>query len=103
MPRCHRPLVQSVFVRTFRICSVVTALAVIAAYAHRLCLGAGTPASGRFASSASCAVLDLGADAGLRLGGAAVERGLINTWLQAAGVIAEPLTLVRNEFGVVVA
>ena len=29
------------------------------------------------------------------------NRGLINTWLTQLGVIAEPLTLVRNEFGVV--
>lgn len=29
------------------------------------------------------------------------NRGLINTWLTQPGVIAEPLTLVRNEFGVV--
>jgi putative spermidine/putrescine transport system permease protein len=29
------------------------------------------------------------------------NRGLINTWLQSAGIISEPLTMVRNEFGVV--
>ena len=29
------------------------------------------------------------------------SRGLINTWLQSLGVLAEPLQLVRNEFGVI--
>jgi len=29
------------------------------------------------------------------------NRGLINTWLQQLGIISEPLTLVRNEFGVI--
>jgi putative spermidine/putrescine transport system permease protein len=29
-------------------------------------------------------------------------KGLINTWLQDLGFIGEPLTLVRNEFGVIV-
>jgi putative spermidine/putrescine transport system permease protein len=29
------------------------------------------------------------------------NRGLINTWLTQLGVISEPLTLVRNEFGVI--
>ncbi len=30
------------------------------------------------------------------------SRGLLNTWLQALGLVDEPLQLVRNEFGVVV-
>ena len=30
------------------------------------------------------------------------NRGLINTWLQSVGFITEPLTLVRNEFGVII-
>jgi putative spermidine/putrescine transport system permease protein len=30
------------------------------------------------------------------------NRGLINSWLQGIGFISEPLTLVRNEFGVIV-
>ena len=29
------------------------------------------------------------------------SRGVINTWLMSAGVIDQPLTLIRNEFGVV--
>jgi putative spermidine/putrescine transport system permease protein len=29
------------------------------------------------------------------------NRGLINTWLAQLGVISEPLTMVRNEFGVI--
>ncbi len=30
------------------------------------------------------------------------NRGLINTWLQGLGFISEPLTLVRNELGVII-
>jgi putative spermidine/putrescine transport system permease protein len=30
------------------------------------------------------------------------SRGLINTWLHDLGILAEPLTMVRNEFGVIV-
>ncbi|MDQ0471656.1 ABC transporter permease [Labrys wisconsinensis] len=97
------PLVQSVFVRTFRICAAVTALAVTAAYAIAYVWVRGSPGQRRFAEF--CILVPFWISVLTRAFGWVAllsNRGLINTWLQAAGVIAEPLTLVRNELGVII-
>ncbi len=99
------PLVQSVFVRTLRICVIGDGpRASVARLCHRLCLGAGLRrASGMLAEF--CILVPFWISVLTRAFGWVAllsNRGLINTWLQAAGVIAEPLTLVRNELGVII-
>jgi putative spermidine/putrescine transport system permease protein len=97
------PLVVSVFVRTFRICAFVTFFAVTSAYAITHIWVRGTPAQKL--------LIELGilipfwiSVLTRAFGWVALlsNRGLINTWLQSIGLIADPLALVRNEFGVVV-
>lgn len=96
-------LVQSVFIRTLRICAVVTIVSVIAAYAITVIWVRGTPA--RRIIAEFCILVPFWISVLTRAFGWVAllsNRGLINTWLQSAGVISEPLTLVRNEFGVIV-
>ena len=97
------PLVQSVFVRTFRICAIVTIVSVAAAYAIPVVWVRGTPAQRVIAEF--CILVPFWISVLTRAFGWVAllsNRGLINTWLQAIGFISEPLTLVRNEFGVIV-
>lgn len=96
------PLIQSVFFRTFRICLIVTVCAVAAAYAIAYVWVRGTPAQ-RLVTEL-CILIPFWISVLTRAFGWVAllsNRGLINTWLQAAGIISEPLTMVRNEFGVV--
>jgi len=96
------PLIQSVFFRTFRICLIVTICAVTAAYAIAYVWVRGTPAQ-RLVTEL-CILIPFWISVLTRAFGWVAllsNRGLINTWLQAAGIISEPLTMVRNEFGVV--
>ncbi len=96
------PLIQSVFLRTFRICLIVTLCAVAAAYAIAYVWVRGTPAQ-RLVTEL-CILIPFWISVLTRAFGWVAllsNRGLINTWLQAAGIISEPLTMVRNEFGVV--
>ncbi|WP_426129221.1 ABC transporter permease [Pararhizobium sp. PWRC1-1] len=96
------PLIQSVFFRTFRICLIVTVCAVIAAYAIAYVWVRGTPAQ-RLVTEL-CILIPFWISVLTRAFGWVAllsNRGLINTWLQAAGILSEPLTMVRNEFGVV--
>ena len=96
------PLIQSVFLRTFRICLIVTVCAVAAAYAIAYVWVRGTPAQ-RLVTEL-CILIPFWISVLTRAFGWVAllsNRGLINTWLQAAGIISEPLTMVRNEFGVV--
>lgn len=96
------PLVQSVLLRTFRICLVVTLLAVAGAYAIAYVWVRGTPAQ-RLATEL-CILIPFWISVLTRAFGWVAllsNRGLFNTWLTQLGVISEPLTLVRNEFGVV--
>jgi putative spermidine/putrescine transport system permease protein len=96
------PLIQSVFVRTFRICLIVTACAVAAAYAIAYVWVRGTP--GQRLVTELCILIPFWISVLTRAFGWVAllsNRGLVNTWLQSAGIISEPLTLVRNEFGVV--
>jgi len=96
------PLVLSVFVRTFRICLFVTVFAVIAAYMIALIWVRGTPVQRLIAEL--CILIPFWISVLTRAFGWVAllsNRGLINTWLTQLGVISEPLTLVRNEFGVI--
>lgn len=97
------PLVLSVFWRTLRICAVVTVAAVAAAYAVTLIWVRGGPAQ-RLAVEL-CILIPFWISVLTRAFGWLAllsNKGLINTWLQALGFLSEPLTLVRNEFGVIV-
>lgn len=96
------PLVLSVFIRTFRICLFVTVFAVIAAYMIALIWVRGTPAQRLIAEL--CILIPFWISVLTRAFGWVAllsNRGLINTWLTQLGIISEPLTLVRNEFGVI--
>jgi putative spermidine/putrescine transport system permease protein len=96
------PLILSVMVRTFRICLIVTLVAVTAAYAISYIWVRGTP--GQKLAMELCILIPFWISVLTRAFGWVAllsNRGLINTWLTQLGVIAEPLTMVRNEFGVV--
>jgi putative spermidine/putrescine transport system permease protein len=97
------PLVQSVFIRTFRICLFVTLASVAAAYVIAFVWVRGTPLQRTITEF--CILVPFWISVLTRAFGWVAllsNRGLLNTWLQAIGVIAEPLALVRNEFGVIV-
>ncbi len=97
------PLVQSVFVRTLRICLVVTLVSVAAAYAISVVWVRGTPMQRILVEF--CILVPFWISVLTRAFGWVAllsNRGLVNTWLQSIGVIAAPLPLVRNEFGVIV-
>ena len=96
------PLVASVFLRTFRICATVTALSVTAAYAIAYVWVRGARWQRRLAEL--CILIPFWISVLTRaFGWLAVlsNRGLINTWLEAAGLISSPLPLSSNEAGVV--
>lgn len=96
------PLIISVFIRTFRICLIVSILAIAAAYCIAYVWVRGTPMQ-RLAMEI-CILIPFWISILTRAFGwvaLLTNRGLINTWLQQIGIISEPLTLVRNEFGVV--
>lgn len=97
------PLVLSVFVRTFRICAIVTIASVVGAYAIAYLWVRGSPLQRNLAEF--CILVPFWISVLTRAFGWLAllsSRGLINTWLQSIGFISEPLTLVRNEFGVIV-
>ncbi len=95
------PLVRSVFVRTARICAIVTLATVVAAYAIAyLWVRAGRRQ--RLAVE-FCILVPFWVSVLTRAFGWVAllsSHGLLNTWLLAAGVIDEPLAMVRNELGV---
>lgn len=97
------PLVLGVIWRTVRICAVVTVIAVAAAYALTLIWVRG----GRTARTLVelCIMIPFWISVLTRAFGWLAllsNKGIINSWLQSLGFLSEPLTLVRNEFGVVV-
>ena len=96
------PLVLTVLVRTFRICATVTVLAVAAAYAITYVWVRGSPAQRRLAELGILIPFWISvltrAFGWLSL---LSNRGLLNTWLQAAGLIQSPLPLANSELGVV--
>jgi len=97
------PLVLSVFIRTFRICTIVTLLSVIGAYAIAYLWIRGTPLQRTLIEF--CILVPFWISVLTRAFGWLAllsNRGLVNTWLQSLGFISEPLALVRNEFGVIV-
>ena len=97
------PLVLSVFMRTFRICLVVTIVAVAAAYMITLLWVRGTPAQ-RLAVEL-CILIPFWISVLTRAFGWLAllsTKGILNTWMQSLGILSEPLTMVRNEFGVIV-
>ena len=96
-------LVLSVFLRTARISCTVTVLAVAAAYAIAYLWVRGTRLQRRLFEL--CILVPFWISLLTRAFGWLAllsSRGLVNTWLQALGLVDEPLQLVRNEFGVVV-
>ncbi len=97
------PLVQSVFIRTFRICAVVTVVAVAAAYAIAYVWVRGSPVQRLVMEY--CILVPFWISVLTRAFGWVAllsNQGLINNWLRATGILSEPLMLVRNEFGVIV-
>lgn len=96
------PLVHSVVLRTLRICILVTLFSVLAAYAIALVWVRGTPLQRLLVEL--CILIPFWISVLSRAFGWLAllsNRGLINDWLLALGVISEPLALVRNEFGVI--
>ncbi|MBI1218102.1 MAG: ABC transporter permease subunit [Rhodobacteraceae bacterium] len=97
------PLILSVLVRTLRICTLVTLFSVLAAYAVTLIWVRGSPAQ-RLAIEL-CILIPFWISVLTRAFGWLAllsNRGILNEWLQSLGILSEPLTLVRNEFGVIV-
>ncbi|WP_227270410.1 ABC transporter permease [Roseobacter weihaiensis] len=97
------PLVHSVVLRTLRICLAVTLVSVVAAYVIALVWVRGTPIQRLLVEL--CILIPFWISVLTRAFGWLAllsNRGLINEWLQAIGIISAPLTLVRNEFGVIV-
>ena len=95
------PLVFSVFLRTFRICLIVTVLSVGAAYTIAYVWVRGTRLERRLVEF--CILIPFWISILTRAFGWLAllsNRGLINTWLEAAGLIAGPLPLAYNEFSV---
>ena len=98
----HDPLVRSVFVRTARICAIVTLATVVAAYAIAYLWVRAGPRQ-RLAVE-FCILVPFWVSVLTRAFGWVAllsSHGLLNTWLLAAGIIDEPLAMVRNELGVV--
>ena len=96
------PLIQSVFIRTFRICLIVTIASVVCAYAITYVWVRGTPVQRLLTEL--CILIPFWISVLTRAFGWVAllsNRGLLNTWMQFLGIISEPLTMVRNEFGVV--
>ncbi len=97
------PLVWGVIWRTARICIIVTVLSVLFAYPLTLLWLRGGLWLRVFVELAIMVPFWLSvlsrAFGWLSL---LSNRGLFNTWLQDLGIIAEPLTLVRTEMGVII-
>lgn len=97
------PLVLGVIWRTIRICALVTAAAVAAAYVLTLIWVRGGPVARTVIEL--CIMIPFWISVLTRAFGWLAllsNKGIVNGWLQSLGFISEPLTLVRNEFGVVV-
>lgn len=97
------PLVQSVFLRTLRVCLVVTVVSVSTAYVITLVWVRGSPLQRLLVEL--CILIPFWISVLTRAFGWLAllsTRGILNTWAQSLGILSEPLTLVRNEFGVVV-
>jgi putative spermidine/putrescine transport system permease protein len=96
------PLVWSVFLRTFRICLIVTVIAVACAYAIAYVWVRGTLLQRRLVEL--CILIPFWISLLTRAFGWLAllsNRGLVNSWLQSTGLIDAPLALVRNEPSVI--
>lgn len=94
--------VLSVFVRTFRVCAIVTVASVASAYAIAYVWVRGTRLQRRLTEL--CILIPFWISLLTRAYGWLAllsSRGLVNSWLEAAGVVDNPLQLVNNEFGVI--
>ncbi|MBL4916627.1 ABC transporter permease [Szabonella alba] len=97
------PLVRSVLWRTLRICAIVTVLSVVLAYIVALIWVRGSPVQRLVVEL--CILIPFWISVLTRAFGWLAllsNRGIVNGWLQATGLTSDPLTMVRNEFGVVV-
>ena len=97
------PLVISVFIRTFRICVIVTLFSVTGAYVVAYVWTRGT--SFQRTAIEFCILVPFWISVLTRAFGWLAllsTKGLINTWLISLKFISEPLPLIRNEFGVIV-
>lgn len=97
------PLVWGVIWRTLRICIGVTILAVVLAYPLTL-LWVRTKGLVRVLVELAIMIPFWLSVLSRTFGWLSLlsNRGLANSWLQDMGLIAEPLTMVRNDFGVVI-
>ncbi|WP_113911432.1 ABC transporter permease [Roseovarius dicentrarchi] len=97
------PLILSVFWRTLRICVIVTVVSVVMGYILSLLWVRGTPVVRTLTEL--CILIPFWISVLTRAFGWLAllsHRGLVNGWLEAMGVIDDPLRMVRNEFGVVI-
>ena len=97
------PLILSVFWRTLRICALVTIITVVTAYIISLVWVRGGPLVRLLTEL--CIIIPFWISVLTRAFGWLAllsNRGLINTWLKSAGLLDDPLVLVRNEIGVVI-
>jgi putative spermidine/putrescine transport system permease protein len=96
------PLVFSVLLRTLRVCGTVAILSVIGAYIVTLIWVRGTPKQRQIIEL--CIIIPFWISALTRAFGWLAllsNRGIINTWLKSMGIIDQSLSMVHNEFGVV--
>ena len=96
------PLILSIYWRTIRICVIVTFFSVIAAYAISLLWVRSGPVVRTITEL--CILIPFWISVLTRAFGWLAllsNRGIVNSWLQSIGLISEPLSLVRNEFGVI--
>jgi putative spermidine/putrescine transport system permease protein len=97
------PLVLSVFLRTFRICLIVTFATICASYMITLLWVRGSRMQRLVIEL--CILIPFWISVLTRAFGWLAllsNKGILNTWAQNLGFLTEPLTLVRNEFGVIV-
>lgn len=97
------PLIRSVLLRTLRVCLIVTLVSVAAAYVLALIWVRGTPTQ-RLLAELFILIPFWISVLTRAFGWLALlsNRGILNTWLEAAHVTDGPLPMVRNEFGVIV-
>ncbi len=97
------PLVHSVAWRTLRICALVTVFSVVAAYAIALVWVRGSPMQRLLVEL--CILIPFWISVLTRAFGWLAllsNRGILNGFLKDTGLIETSLTLVRNDFGVVI-
>ena len=93
----------ALFLRTLRVCVAVTAASVLAGYVIALLWVRGGPVQKLLVEL--CILIPFWISVLTRAFGWLAllsNRGIINDWLQWAGILHEPLAMVRNEFGVIV-